>query len=477
MTLCAAFAAGPVIDIGTQRELFLDRFLIESMTGAGLKLQTPVEKEVSLRFSEPWEGPFVSYVTVIRDGARYRLYYRGVTGRQVAGKPETVTCYAESDDGIHWRKPALGLVMVGGSSQNNVILSDPDYASNFSPVLDTNPNAVPGQRFKALGGSMASGLVAFASPDGIRWIKMREEPVMPPSKIAMYDSQNLAFWSQTEGRYISYFRTFKKFLEMGHVRWISRTTSEDFLHWTQAEEMTFGNASPEHLYVNQTSPYFRAPHLYISTSVRFVPKRRVLTAEQAQSLGVHKDYYGETSDVVLLSTRGGTAYDRTFLESFLRPGIGYSNWVSRTTYPAWNVVQTGPAEMSFYANRDYAQKTSHLRRYALRLDGFSSVHAPFAGGEMRTRPLKFSGSELEINYSTSAAGSLRVEVQNEAGKPIPGFALEDCREIVGDEISRILAWKPASNLRSLAGTPIRLRFVMKDADLYSIRFTSQGAGQ
>ena len=99
-TLCAAFAAGPVIDIGSHRELFLDRFLIDSMTGSELRLQTPVEKEISVKFSEPWEGPFVGYVTVIRYGSRYSLYYRGVTEAAPGGKQETVTCYAESDDGI-----------------------------------------------------------------------------------------------------------------------------------------------------------------------------------------------------------------------------------------------------------------------------------------------------------------------------------------------------------------------------------------
>ena len=479
--LCTAFAAGPVIDIGSQRELFVDRFLIESLSGAELRLQTPVEKEIAMQFSEAWEGPFSGYVTVIRDGALYRLYYRGVSGNQIAGRPETLTCYAESTDGIHWQKPKLGLISVGGSTQNNVILSDTDYASDFTPMLDGNAHADPKYRFKALAGSTTTGLFAFGSGDGIHWTKMQADAVMapskPPSKAVMYDSQNVSFWSETEGRYVSYFRTYKSIPGMGPVRWISRTTSDDFIHWVPYDEMSFGNAAPEHLYVNQTSPYFRAPHLYVSTSVRFTPNRRVLSAEQAAAIGVNKDFYGETTDVVLMTTRGGTSYDRTFLESFLRPGLGDSNWTSRTTYPALNIVQTGPTEMSFYANRDYAQSTSHLRRYALRLDGFSSVHAPFAGGEMRTRPLKFSGGALEINYSTSGAGSVRVEVQSDTGKPLPGFALEDCREIVGDRVSHIVKWKPDSNLSKLAGTAVRLRFVMKDADLYAIRFIEEGTAK
>lgn len=89
---------------------------------------------------------------------------------------------------------------------------------------------------------------------------------------------------------------------------------------------------------------------------------------------------------------------------------------------------------------------------------------------MLTKPLVFSGDRLVINYATSAAGSLRVEVQDMEGQPFPGFSLSDCREIIGDEIERPVTWKGRQDLRQLSGKPVRLRFVMKDADLYSLRF-------
>jgi hypothetical protein len=126
--------------------------------------------------------------------------------------------------------------------------------------------------------------------------------------------------------------------------------------------------------------------------------------------------------------------------------------------------------MSFYVNRDYAQPTAHVTRYTLRLDGFSSIHAPYSGGEVRTRALIFGGKELEINYATSAAGSIRVELQDASGKPVQGFTLGDSQEIIGDHIARVVVWKSGSSVVALAGKPVRLRFAMKDADLYSIRF-------
>ena len=111
-----------------------------------------------------------------------------------------------------------------------------------------------------------------------------------------------------------------------------------------------------------------------------------------------------------------------------------------------------------------------MARYTLRPDGFVSVHADAAGGEFVTRPLTFTGKTLEINYSTSAAGTVRVEIQDAAGKPIPGFALADCPDIFGDRLEQIVEWKQGSDLGKLTGQPVRLRFVLSDADLYAIRF-------
>ena len=108
--------------------------------------------------------------------------------------------------------------------------------------------------------------------------------------------------------------------------------------------------------------------------------------------------------------------------------------------------------MSFYVQRNYGQrKTAYLERMTLRLDGFASLNAPYQGGEMVTKPLRFKGSRLEINYATSAAGGIRIEMQDSKGQPIPGFTLDECPEIIGDQIERTVAWKGGSDLSSLSG--------------------------
>ncbi|MCK4990809.1 MAG: hypothetical protein KAS29_10000, partial [Bacteroidales bacterium] len=135
-----------------------------------------------------------------------------------------------------------------------------------------------------------------------------------------------------------------------------------------------------------------------------------------------------------------------------------------------NVVQTGPAEMSLYVNQDYAQPTAHLHRYSLRIDGFTSLHAPYEGGEMITRPFRFTGDTLLLNFSTSAAGYIKVEILDLQGNILEGYELENSKELIGNEIEKAVSWKGNPDLEKLVNMPIRLRFVMKDADLYSLRF-------
>lgn len=466
---CFSAEPGQPLEIGSRRELFIDRYLIESLDGTQLVLAEPCDRGPVLAFDKPWEGLFSGYVTVIRDGDRLKLYYRGHAEDAADGSPSEVTCYAESSDGIHWTKPALGLFTVKGTRENNVVLADAaPVTHNFCPFLDTNPNAASDERFKAVGGTSRSGLIGYASADGLHWRTLQDEPVFRDEGW-VFDSQNVPFWSESEGCYVLYYRR-----AAGGRRAIARTTSADFRTWTEPVQMTYsdtGDDVPSHeLYTNQTQPYFRAPHIYVSTAARFMKGRQVITDDEATAIGVHPRYFGDTSDAVLMSSRGGNRYDRTFLEGFLRPGIGAKNWVSRTNYPALNVVQTGEHEMSLYVNQDYGQPTAHLHRYSLRLDGFASVRAPAAGGSLVTKPVVFEGQRLSINFSTSAAGGVRVEIQDVDGKPIPGFTLDESRELIGNEIDRTVNWKNGSDVASLAGRPIRLRFQMNDADLFAFQF-------
>lgn len=453
--------------IGDRIEPLWDNHLIDSMNGVSLKLHEPVPRETVFKFDKPWEGRYCGYVTVIQDGALYRMYYRGMPQAGSDGSIGEFTCYAESRDGVRWVRPDLGIHEIQGKKNNNAVLANAvPFSHNFAPSLDERPGVPANERYKALAGTSTTGLVAFVSADGLHWSKLREEPVITKG---MFDSQNVAFWSESEQCYVCYFRTFTKVGYEG-FRTVTRTTSLDFLNWTEPVQMSFGDTPIEHLYTNQTVPYFRAPHVYVALAARFMPGRRVVPAELAATLGGEEKYSGDCSDAVFMTTRGGNSYDRTFMEGFVRPGLGLENWTSRTNYPARGIVPTGTDEISFYIQRRYGQLDHSLQRMTLRTDGFASVHAPYAGGGWTTKMLIFEGKELRLNVATSAAGGVKVEVIDEVGAVVPGYSLDDCLEIIGDEIDRTVHWKSGSDLSAFAGKSIRLRFAMKDADVYSLRF-------
>jgi hypothetical protein len=468
---------GPVRDIGTRLELFVDQYLVSSLNGTQLKLQHPIPRGVAIRYDAPWEregGDGYSesfYTTVVKDDDIYRMYYRGHM---------YWTCYAESIDGINWKKPSLGLIDAGGTKENNVILTDTTHSA-FSVFVDTKPGVPDSERYKANLSSgdlneSTGGLVGYVSGDGIHWRTIQDKAIVAEKLPNHFDSQNVMFWSEIESRYLLYCRYMAG---NNRIRATARQESEDFLNWSDPVPMQFsdtGSATPSaHLYTNQTTPYFRAPHIYISLAARIFFERLVSTGDEegfAANEGTPRSRTpGDCSDGVLMTTRSGThTYDFTFKESQIRPGIGYPNWTTRNNYPAAGVVQTGPTEMSLYVNRHYEQNSAYLERMTLRLDGFASVNAPFSGGEMLTNPLQFSGNQLVLNYSTSAAGSIRVELLDSSGRPIQGYRSQDCRELIGDEIERVVTWNGVSDVSSLAGKPIQVRFLMKDADLFSLRF-------
>ena len=248
-----------------------------------------------------------------------------------------------------------------------------------------------------------------------------------------------------------------------------RSTSPDFIHWTPPEYIDVGDAPPEHFYTNAANPYYRAPHIFLAFPRRMVPWR---TLEPFRS-----QRYAGASDVVLLSSRDGRHWDRTFMEGFIRPGRHVRNWIHRANTPATGLLPTGPDEISLYVQRHYTFPSVHLERFVLRTDGFASVNAGAEGGEFLTKPLIFEGDTLILNFATSAAGSIQVEIQDVYGNPMPGFALEESPVLWGDEIEHQVRWDRSRSrktseqlMRRITGDPVRLRFVMQDADLYSLRF-------
>lgn len=480
-----------VINIGSRRELFLNDFLVQDLSGnAELRLHHPIPQEVVLKADAGWEGSGSGYFSVFKDGDLYRMYYRGMEVKRF-NKNKTKEhpyyfCYAESNDGIHWRKPDLGIYDFEGSKKNNIVLASGNFdgvelklGDNAAMFKDENVNASPDARYKAFAFSTApKGLFAFKSADGIHWSLMSREPVITDGA---FDSQNIGFYDVVNKEYRAYWRIF-----VNGVRSIRTATSRDFVHWENHLDIKFTDTAHIQLYTNQIKPYYRAPHLLIGFPTRYIDRGWSVSMKDLPELKYREQRSSVSAregtaitEGLIMSSIDGVTFERCN-ETFLRPGIERTGtWNYGQQYIAWNMAETrsslegAPIEISIYATEDYKSDQpigTRLRRYTIRADGFVSVNAPLKGGSLVTNPITFQGNKLSLNFSSSAAGSIQVEIQDLNGKPIKGFSLEDCSPIFGDTLERTVQWKNGSDVSTLAGKPVKLLFVLKDADLYSFQF-------
>ena len=498
LTATAESKPNTVTNIGSRLELMVDEHLIQNMNGeAHLKLHKPVMRNVAIVADQPWEGNSGTYWTFFKDGDLYRAYYGCI---QVDPDKEKFTvphapylCYAESKDGIHWTKPELGIVEFAGSKKNNILLGYgalgkiqvknlvPDHVNVFK---DTRPNCPADERYKAVvRAQRPDSVVGFKSADGIHFSAISNKPLLTK---APFDTLNLAFWDSLRGEYRMYLRDFIPNLGSGPygLRSIKTATSPDFLNWSDPVWLKFPGAPHEHIYTNQIQPYDRAPHIFLGFPMRYhnpgwTEQSKALPGrENRERRATQYTRYGSAmTDGLFMSSRDAVTFKR-WGEAIIRPGLRpKDNWVYGDNCTACGIVETkspidgAPNELSIYATESYwTGHSCQMRRYTYRVDGFVSVNAPLKGGEFVTKPLIFHGKTLAVNFSTSAAGSIRIEIQDADGKPIEGFAMADSTETYGDELERTVQWKSGADVSSLAGKPVRLHFVIKDADLFAFRF-------
>jgi hypothetical protein len=475
----AACADEPkAIDIGDRRELLVDDFLIDQRDNLEFRLQAPIPREVVMKHDAPWEGTGCGYHTIFRDGDIIRMYYIAAEltnedGTKLPSRP-LFACYAESKDGLQWVKPELGLFEFAGSKKNNILWTARGL-DNFTPFKDPNPECRPGERYKAVS-SGAGGLLAYRSADGIHWSPLADRPIITKGA---FDTQNNAFWDPLRKHYWCYIRDFHS-----GIRDIRVATSSDFRTWTEPVPLKFVAAPDEALYTNQVQPYYRAPHLFVGFPTRYVerpwsPAMEALPdpEHRRRRMKFSPRYGTAVTDGLFMTSRDGRLF-RRWDEAFLRPGPQRKdNWLYGDCYQNLGLLETAaedptaPPELSIYVIEDNWKRATRLRRWTLRIDGFVALHARHKPGEFVTKPLVFRGKQLALNFATAAAGQLRVEVQDAAEKPLPGYPLADCDELFGDTLDRKVTWKGKADVGSLAGKPIRLRMVLSEADLFALRFS------
>jgi len=518
-----ASAEGP-IDIGAQKQLFIDQKFIEMSEGIRLVVNPPQPtREKLLTADGPWERDawLGSYHTVVQEEGKIRLWYNVLAGEYKPGQnpPFLGMAYAESDDGKTFRKPKLGLVERNGSRENNLVLPhDPKLMSVGGATIwrDDNPDCPPERRYKSWmknypkpGSGLRGPHRLWYSADGLKWFL--DERRMTGLRAA--DTQPSWFWDPRVNRYVGYSREWVREKAGFGARMASYNESDDMVHWDsfamalepderdltaapalsinpakaevrgedvlpQRERRQAGQTAGEDAVLTPTSPLdFYGPGVfpYEGVYLALIP-----VFHHWRDSGVHS--WPSTGDIQLAVSRDGLHFSRPLpRQPFLRTGPDGS-FDSKWIYPVLRPVRMGDELWIYYtgANHDHAyrrdppaEKDEHfISRAVLRLDGFLSADADYEGAWFMTPPLRFAGSRLELNLDTSAGGVARVEILEASGKPIPGYTLHDADQLNGNRVRFPVTWAGRADVSALAGKPVRLRVKMRSAKLYAFQFVN-----
>lgn len=480
-----------MIDLKGRREVCWDEELIESSEGVTVAQHKPIRKNIALVCDDVWEGVTCGYPSVMRVGDKYRFYYRA-SGQNELAKGESF-CVAVSDDGKVFTKPKLGMYEYGEAKNTNIHHMEERFIDNFTVHYDINPDCPAEEKFKALslvlpkegftpGVAYIPKLALYTSPDGL---KFKYERILPIKGV--FDTHNVLLWDEKNKIYRIYMRDFHN--EDGSectyepteamdrcIRDVRLTTSKDLVEWTVPERIRFEEGTPDYqLYTNQIIKYPRAD-VYVGMPARYADRRadkinfkhlsdhggwRRNLLEKGNRIG------SAMTDCVLMFSRDGFNFKRDD-NAFLSPAYEEGrNWYYGDCYVSHGIVETvsdenpDVTEYSFYTGEGYRQRPIEFVRYAIRLDGFYSWHADCSGGTLMTKPMTL-GETLEINFSTSALGGVRIVVCDDSGKAINGY---DSGVLFGNSTARSVNFEKP--LAKLEGKAVRLKIELCDADVYS----------
>jgi hypothetical protein len=460
-----AFAAEP-LKVGTRKQLFIDDYVIAEKHNLVRTLGRPIKANDGrpvLVDDRPWEEfgtPILG--TVLRDGGKFRMWYRGAGGGPTGG----VWCYAESEDGLKWVKPELGLVALRGSDKNNVyVLGQPQA---YTPFVDPNETD-PARWFKsAVGTSRIDTALAYSS-DGLRWNLYRDGGAITGRAS---DTISQVLWDPYANAYRLYTRTdFGSGGGDGEVRgtrdMIARADADlsDPAAWRTVREWCLGWERGDRQFHRRRQIYSLNGWIY--QGVQFA---LLWTLENGG---------GEVMDYYLATTRGDRPWNLewVYADQPFVPRGAEGAFDCRWIQPAVNIVTWRDRHWLYYvglAKNHRGEWSPELQGprggiglATLRVDGFVSLAAGEEPGRVVTKPFKLEGEAVEVNVD-AADGEIRIELLDGSGQPLAGYsgdAAATYRNV--DELRLSPRWsKP---LAALEGRVVRLRFHLRRASLYAFR--------
>jgi hypothetical protein len=486
------------VRIGAEKQVFIDWDMIEPGYGVGwgtrdsvrvLPYEMPCDVRIAVHpprvdpcplivAEHPWEQHISSYVTTLEDDGRFRLYYECYADPLALANYDAMLAYAESDDGITWRKPKVGAVEFNGSKDNNIVfgLANSLGRGSHGATVFKDASAAPAERYKLvhIGPDEQKRRCVFGamSPDGLHWRAIEQALVTDYES----DTQNVVAYDDERKRYVLYCRSWKG-INMG--RWHGRrciacSESDRFESFPEprimvASDVTFDPDTD--FYTNSYHRWPGAANAHLLFPALFHRTRDVL-------------------DVHMMVSRDGEHWVRPQRDALIPVGEPGSD-TDAGVYAGCGIIRTRPGEWSLPISPQrnthnqgmhtklgpFAGVTAHFRRAIWREDGFTSLEAQ-CEGRCTTVPFVFTGKELHINAWTQFGGEVRIELVDSTEQAhwmknvklpatVPRHTMDDCDLLTGDMLNHVVTWRGQFDLTPWAGRIVRLRFYLRRARLHA----------
>jgi len=451
------------VKIDCSHQLFVDDYLLASIKNIKRTVHqaTKFSGNPIMTDHTPVDGAGPIFPIVQRDQqtGRFRMWYAGrITYTLPNGTSVRFPAlYAESDDGVAWTKPGLGVFEFNGSRANNIVIpagnlwgihvdeDEPNPKRRYKGIVWHEPKYVPRE-----------GYFLYTSPDGIRWTRETEEPIalslngytMPQTGVG---DTSLFRWDRHLAKYVGDV----KFVLPGKMRVRGLMESDDLIHWSRPRMTVY----PDSLDDADTQIYAQNSFCYESMWLAFL---RVMHTERTKG-------YKQTT-VELTASRDGRHWYRVGNREEIIPLGSESEWDTDYHDPLWEPVLVDDQLWIYY--RSGKLRRNEPRRYdlglaKLRRDGFVSLDAGQQNGTVLTRPLSFAGKNLFVNADVRDGGYIKVTMLTRGQQPIGGYSTDDSMAITEGSVKVPVRWQNATQLKVQPGHHTRIRFELKNARLYS----------
>lgn len=430
------------------------------------------------------------YGSVHHDGGVYRMWYQA-TAQPWSRHDSPAVGYAESDDGLAWRKPTLNLVEVSGSTSNNLC----DLGVH-DPSISILPDAPPERRYFATGcidaryqdpfyhrdarPPVGGGFYSAYSADGLHWDLESPDPIWP----GHWADNICSIWhparkciqvlAKHTGPRLGLMR--RNYWECKRVgdKWSPLRMSLIPDEFDDVAARARGGVSGDYNGFGLL-PAGRATVAFIQTHRNRLPYRE-------HPCGRGYGFYGVLDLTLAYQADQGACW----LHMPGRPDfVSHLDvpWAGGMLFCASNVCEFGDEQRlyisgsreshgvaTFGGNSDHL-KIGYVSWPKGRLFGF---HADPEGELDIDLGVLTEPSELLLNYETEAGGAIRVRLHTldrhqrlQDGVGIEGRRVEDCVPLTGDSLEEAARWQGSPAIHPIDGKRIIARLHMERAKVHA----------